>query len=228
MRVVAYMTVWKRPEVFEFCLKHYTENHLYPIVCGVSSDDPYFERQVEICMKYKVDWCVVENKPLGKKANELIDYCIGIYNPDYLLKVDSDDIINPDIWKPYELLMEIGAPFFGVTDILMVHADLKDTRLVEYPMVCGAAKMISVKLLDKLEYYYRPEVDSGLDTSMEGEVRRRTGIIPAQVPGVYVMDIKTATNISTWEVMSKRIYTKSAEPSEYFKHYIDQLNIVEG
>ncbi len=101
MKILAYMAIWKRPEITEKCIKGLKDLGLE--VFAVVSED-WAE---DLCKKYKAGFVRAENNPLGKKLNTGLAALMGL-KFDYLMTIGSDNFINPALFEAYKYYMNKG------------------------------------------------------------------------------------------------------------------------
>jgi len=139
MKILAFVAVWKRPEITERCFKGIKRLGL-PIFAVVSED--WAE---ELCKKYDADYVRTENEPLGKKFNVGLEGALK-KDFDYLMTFNSDTLINPDLLKVYEYYMKKNTGLIGVDKVYFVQNG--QAKHVDYQcQIIGAGRMISREAL---------------------------------------------------------------------------------
>lgn len=139
-KILAFVAVWKRPEITERCFKGIKELGL-PIFAVVSED--WAE---ELCKKYKADYIRTPNTPLGKKFNTGLEAALK-KDFDYLMTFNSDTLINPELLQVYKYHMEQNTGLIGVDKVYFVQ-DGK-AKHVDYQLqIIGAGRMISREALE--------------------------------------------------------------------------------
>lgn len=135
MKILAFVAIWKRPEITERCFKGIKKLGL-PIFAVVSED--WAE---ELCKKYKADYVRTENTPLGKKFNVGLEGALK-KDFDYLMTFNSDTLINPELLKIYEHYMNQGIGLIGVDKVYFIQG--KECKRVDYQeQIIGAGRLIS-------------------------------------------------------------------------------------
>jgi len=164
MKILIFVTVWQRPEITKLCLagirrlqKYKPEWNIEPLF--IVSED-WAE---EWCDQEKLNHIWVENSPLGRKMNLGIEAAMEL-DFTHLMFFNSDTIIDNellDIYEPYlqgkERVFNQEIEFFGIDKVHFIDMEGKRAKLVDYDLtICGAAKVISKKFLEK--YAYRVKV----------------------------------------------------------------------
>lgn len=205
--MIGIIPVWRRPEVTAITVKYIPE-WLKPLYV-LSEDDPEFKQNQEIIIKSGYDYCLYDNYPVSVKHNAGINYARQ-WDWDYLMTINSDDIIHPDLIELYKPFIEKEEAFFGVGDLNIY--DKVSGRSVFLPdynneMCMGAGRVIHRRVIDAMDGYIYPlDRDSGLDTFSRNRIIEsgfEETYIKTDLKG-YVLDIKTNTNINTFYLMGNR------------------------
>lgn len=135
MKILAFVAVWKRPEITERCFRGIKKLGL-PIFAVVSED--WAE---ELCKKYGADFVRTSNTPLGKKFNTGLEAALK-KDFDYLFTIGSDNLINPKLLDIYKYYMEKGTGLIGIDKCYFVQNE--EAKHVDYQQqIIGACRMIS-------------------------------------------------------------------------------------
>lgn len=165
MKIRIFVTVWKRPEITKLCLQGIRRLQKYKPEWDIK---PFFvvseDWAEEWCEKERVDHIWVENDPLGRKMNLGLEAAMEL-DFTHLMFFNSDTIIANellDIYEPYlegkEKVFGGEIEFFGIDKVHFVDLEGGRAKLVDYSMtLCGAAKVISRKFLEK--YAWRVKVE---------------------------------------------------------------------
>lgn len=54
-----------------------------------------------LCKKYRVDYCIHENEPLGLKKNFGLQVALKRHSFDYIIEIGSDDLLKNEIMEVY-------------------------------------------------------------------------------------------------------------------------------
>lgn len=150
------------------------------------------------------------NKPLGAKAN-FTSVCASLHDPDYVIFLDSDDIISNRVMEEYIHYMKKGVGVLGVKDLYFYGLHPRRGRYGIFGYwhgygprnrATGIAKCVSREIMEKPKVDWMPfnrRVNSGLD----GTMRAKTGrykpwkeVISLKDINGMAIDIKTGGNIN--------------------------------
>jgi hypothetical protein len=207
LKIRIVIPLWKRPLVTRFCFDGLVKlirdsKHELKVTCVIS--EKYYE---VVCKAYGFEYVYAENDPLGAKINKGIIHALS-HEWDYLMIMNSDDIIKADlINKYYEPFFESLNPFFGVDKVTYVNFYTKEAREFQYEFtVLGIGKCIRRDVVEKMRgKLYRPLLNRCLDDTMMDNVIA-AGYYPTFVKyqGMLAMDFKSETNIWPWERFKNR------------------------
>lgn len=157
-----------------------------------------------------------ENKPLGKKLNEVVG--AALYEGyDYICILGMDDFFSPLLVERYCDTIEKSHPlYFGLRGMylyepstarmMLFQTDAKGNypktnpddstvrRLKRTPL--GAGRMIHRSLFEGHKYFWAPDKNQGLDASLTATLRLPSAstLIPADSK-CFALDVKTKDNI---------------------------------
>jgi len=210
-------------------IEHWIESdHPVYLICILSPEDKYLEMNVKTCLDNNIEYIMYKNLPIGEKVNAGIDYILKRYDFDYLFKIDSDDLISPEIWQTYFPLMVRKELYFGITNVIFFNGFTGDMMETNYPIVCGAAKMIHRDILKKCNPVYPSLQNSGLDGGCQERIKKVLNIEPLKVDVKHMaLDIKTNTNINSWMSMKITSYSNIIETETIWSNIKDRFkNII--
>ena len=193
------------------------------VLCILSNDDPDVKDNTRKCIKPGFRICYFKNKPLGLKLNAGIEYALTHFEFDYIMNLGSDDIVHPALLQLYRESMQEKIDFFGLDKVYFY-----DTRvnklLISIEYVWGAGRMISRKILEKLqnkgEFLYKSTENRGLDCNSMEKINNllqipylqlKTGDFP------YLVDIKT--NESLNDILMMRNFTTEVDVDLLRRYY---------
>lgn len=150
-----------------------------------------------------------DNRPLGAKANYAA-ICAYIHDPDYIIFLDSDDIIDNRFMDAYIQKIKEGYEVIGVRDLYFygLHPNRGGfTKFAYWPgypnrpnKAIGVAKCLSRNLLEKVGLCpFNRRVNSGLDGTMRaktGKFKPAKCVISIKDYDAFAVDIKTQGNIN--------------------------------
>ena len=229
MKIIAHIPVWRRPEVTKITV-NYIPDWVTPIYILSREDPEYEENYVHITNK-GFEVFEYKNNPLGEKHNAGIIHAMQ-YEFDYLMNINSDDILNTKLIDLYKEDIENQTPFFGINDLYIF--DKVSGRMVLLPdyndsMCMGAGRMIHRTVLEKLNgKIYTPELANGLDTNSRKNIENagfkekclKTDLTP------YALDIKTWCNINTMVSIEGCIWHEIIDKD--INYVTDELRITTG
>jgi len=207
IRILTFTPVWRRPQVFEICLKGLKRLQEYkPETFAVRPffivSEPAAAEQVE---RYGFDFIYWENKPLGLKKNMGLRYAMNSFDFDYLMEVGSDDLIANsllDVLNPYftQETPQITPQSVWFIDVVTGKAAFWTTSVV-----LGAGRCISRAALELFSPAYElwePLINRGMDSHSWRNLQKK-GIGNILVPlrsRVYNLDLKSEVNINSLDV----------------------------
>jgi hypothetical protein len=202
LKIQIVIPIWKRPEVTKFCFEHLREmivstKHDFNVLCVISEPE-----YIEICESFGFDWVACDNNPLGNKINHGIKHALAHFEFDYLMMMNSDSIIKPELFDFYEPLFKNQHPFFGVNKVTFVNFKTKEAKDFVYEFsIIGPGKCIHYDVVSKLRgNLYRAELNRCLDdTMMEVLTHNKVGGKIVEYSGQLVYDVKSEVNIHPWE-----------------------------
>ncbi len=229
--------VYKRYELTRIVLNYYKElQPKYPIqllCCG--SDD----ESRKIARECGWDYEHHRNEPLNFKHNQLFR-AARQYNKPVML-IGSDDLISAEIIeyylkRPDNLKYVIGfntLHFYSVSDKRLIY-------FKGYPedhtgrVTMGAGRYFPVSVLQKINYEPfmgknpRKAFNSGMDT-LTSRLLIRYGIDEAEImlpeiPGAMIVDIKTETNITTFDRVL--LNCNECDVAEVFERFPNEMKLI--
>lgn len=146
----------QRPQIAElFCmaainLKENTRGHNVHIRALVSD-----EESRQLCKRYGIGITTTVASPLGRKMNTGIEAILD-YDFDYLLKIDDDDVVHPDLLNIYSPYMQARIHYFGVKQIYVLCSQTRQALYWKYKYntakLFGPGKMLSRQCLVNTGY----------------------------------------------------------------------------
>jgi hypothetical protein len=228
LKIQIVIPLWKRPEVTEFCFKGLHKlikecKHEIDVLCVISESE-----YIPVCAANGFHWMYFENNPLGKKINAGIKRALD-YKWDYLMMMNSDDIIKAElINKYYDPFFESKEKFFGLNKVTYVKFGTEEAREFCYDYsVLGIGKCLRRDVVENafksLGELYRSELSKCLDDTMLDNLIK-INVYPKMVKyeGMLAMDFKSETNIWPWEKFENR------GKKVCYKHELERENLTEG
>lgn len=203
MRIQIVIPLWKRPEVTKFCFDELKKliastKHELRVLCVISESE-----YIKVCDSYGFNWIYADNNPLGEKINKGIKRALESKWWEYLMMMNSDDVIKPElIDKYYQPFFDSKEKFFGISSVTYVNFHTKEARLFDYDYsVLGIGKCIRRDVVEEMKgNLYRPELNKCLDDTMMDNLMK-IKVYPRMVrySGMLAMDFKSEVNIWPWE-----------------------------
>lgn len=207
MRILIYIPVWKRPEITKLCYESLKRTVLKApegfsfVVVIVASN----KEDANLANEYGFDVFQTPNTPLGRKFNKGLEYALEQYNWDYLMQINSDNVLSIDFWKLFEQYFEHKQFFFGVDRVLFYDSITKDMRDFQYGTGCGIRFIrrdiveLSGFVNDQFQLW-TDGISSGLDNDSSRNIMQRSGkmqymVRHKDVRMPVVTDIKSDENI---------------------------------
>jgi hypothetical protein len=204
MNILIYTAIHKRPEITELFLlgierlKEYS-GHNIELFCVCSTQD-----DKKLLKEHGVEYCVYPNDSLADKLDYGFKQAIK-KDFDYLMGLGSDNLIDHELFeKHYDKLMRSNVDCFGLKSFGVVNSYTLETSIFHYfhednhKRLVGAGRMMSRHLCNKFvdkPFYNRNSFSKGADRASENEILKHTDIKCIFSPEIYVLDIKSQTNI---------------------------------
>jgi hypothetical protein len=208
LKIQIVIPLWKRPEVTKFCFAELKKliaasKHEISVLCVISEIE-----YINICKGFGFNWVAAPNNPLGSKINKGIKRALQLSNFDYLMMMNSDDVIKVDlIDRYYDPFFESKEKFFGISKVTYVNFYTQEAREFCYEYsVLGIGKCIRRDVVEDMKgELYRHELNKCLDDTMMDNLMR-IKVFPRMVryEGMLAMDFKSDVNIWPWEKFKDR------------------------
>lgn len=137
MKILIFTPFWKRPEIVKEYVKSINRltsipDHTFELLAVVSPEDPDLHdiRDHLSTVTVNTHLCYTKNSPLGLKKTigaEMAKYM----DWDYLLELNSDSMVNPEIFAFYKGCMDMGCKFWGLNNLWAVDFKTKETIFIE-------------------------------------------------------------------------------------------------
>ena len=203
MKLQVVIPLWKRPEVTRFCfdelIKLIAESkHQIRVLCVISESE-----YIPVCDSYGFNWIYAENNPLGAKINRGLKRTLEFKGWDYLMMMNSDDVIKAKlIDEYYQPFFDRHEKFFGISRVTYVNFRTKEARDFDYEYsVLGIGKCIRRDVVEAIGGdLYEPRLNKYLDdTMMSILIKKKVFPCIVRYEGMLAMDFKSETNIWPWE-----------------------------
>lgn len=211
MKILTFIPVWKRPEITKLCYESLKRTILKApkgfqfVVLIVASND----EDAELAHEYGFEVFRCENLPLGRKFNRGLEYGLDLGNWDYLMQINSDNVLSTDFWSIFEGHFKAKQYFFGVDRVYFYDSHTKQMREFQYGIGCGI-RFIRRDIVEKAGFVehgdnevfqlWDEERNAGLDNNSSRNIMVRTNKMQYmartdKVKRPVVVDIKSDENI---------------------------------
>lgn len=197
--MILFIALYKRREITRICFEAIKAlKTKVDVFCVCSCDE-----DVDLCQEYGFDYCVTENRPLGRKMNFGLKF-LRNKRFEYMMQLGSDDIITDDIFELYRECFERKELYFGIKDYYMADMERELCKYwvndVNHPI--GAGRVIHRDVLREMNYQLWPEqINKGLDTHSDINLKKHGFnckiIDTKKFP--YVIDLKSDENIHSYD-----------------------------
>lgn len=148
MRLLVYTPVFRRPEITEaYCLgiSRLRENFDLEALCVLSPEDE--TGNLDLMEKYGINYTMFKNK-LGAKKNHGLNVAME-QEFDYLVEMNSDDIIANELFDVYASLMAKGESFIGVGNFVFYNSVDGKAKECKSSTLFGIGRAYSKEAIDK-------------------------------------------------------------------------------
>lgn len=122
MKILVFTPVWKRPEITKaYCLgiQRLKKSFDVDVLCVLSPEDDSDNKV--LLEEYDIQYILHRNK-LGEKKNAGLQHALTL-DFDYLLEMNSDDIIADELLETYRDLMKKGENFIGIRNFVFYDSE---------------------------------------------------------------------------------------------------------
>lgn len=121
-KVLIYLAVWKRPEITELCFMGLERLRK---IFGTKAFAVISEPEMKaLCKRYRVDYCIHDNQPLGLKKNFGLQVAMKRHSFDYIIEIGSDDLLKNEIMEVYPW----DRHFMGLKSFIQMNSEDGDCR----------------------------------------------------------------------------------------------------
>lgn len=210
MKILVFTPIWKRPEITRLYLdglRRLIDACPFDTVpfLILSREDPTYQEHFDLVMEHDINFVEATNKTLGLKKNIALNHLLKNEQFDYLLELNSDGILHPDIWDLYNPYMVNEIPLIGLRNLYFW--DKVKNRVYfqwEYAMdgqTFGSGRLYHRSIL--CENFWDDNWRFGLDIA----VLKRNNIKDFGIDTGFqplMLDIKTATNLNPMPLILAR------------------------
>lgn len=157
MKILVFVPVWQRKEIFLKCLaglkrlnEYRKDINLIPF-CIIS--EAWAE---DYCLENNIKYSYAENKPLGRKMNFGFEDAMKL-EWDYLMIIGSDDLIANEYLDIIYPFLNKKTHFFGISEIYFIDEKKRRAKFLNYELELTAGKCLERKFIE--DYGRRVEVE---------------------------------------------------------------------
>ena len=210
MKILIFTPIWKRPEITRLYiggLHKLTNACPFDIetVLVLSREDPTYQEHFDLAMEHDINFIEATNKTLGLKKNIALNYLLKWVDFDYLLELNSDGILHPDIWDIYNPYIVNKIPIIGLRN-LYFWDKIEDKVYFQADYAMDGATFGSGRLYHRrvlCENFWDDDWRFGLDIA----VLKRNNLPDFGIDTGFkplLLDIKTATNLNPMPMIMAR------------------------
>jgi len=147
MKILVFTPIWKRPEITEvYCLGILRLKQKFNIdaFCVISPEDDSHNRL--LLEKYGIEYCEFRNK-LGAKKNFGLNEAMK-KDFDYLMELNSDDIVKDELIETYLDLMEGGEDFIGLGNFVFYDSNSGKSKECTSTTLFGIGRAYKKSMLE--------------------------------------------------------------------------------
>jgi hypothetical protein len=197
MRLLFFLAVWKRPEITEICfmgISRLRNTGLFQTeTLAVISE----ESMIPLCKKYNIDYCMHENKPLGRKKNYGLTQAFK-KEWDYLVELGSDDVLKNEYLELLTKHIE-GNHFLTIDHFSFLNSENGECRNYKTKSSYGLGRVISREALEK----YAKGVEFRASVDM---VTNHSSINKNEVGFITKSDALSLEKVSYGEIVGEEVY----------------------
>lgn len=207
MKVLVFTPIWKRPEITEvYCLglSRLRKRFDIDVFWVLSPEDPSLSRHKYLADLYDIKYCLHRNK-LGEKKNAGLKEAFKL-EWDYLMELNSDDIMKTELMYEYLDLMHQRVPFIGLGNFAFYNAKNGKAKHYDDKTVFGIGRLYRRDSIEGLTLW-NDNADTGMDNHSE-RVLKDNGIYPyiVKTKEPQAFDIKYEVNIWKYDDMPGQAY----------------------
>lgn len=198
--MIVFTPIWQRPEITEiYCLGVQRLN--LKAFCVVSPEDK--TRNKEIIKDYGFEVFETPNYPLGRKKNAGLEQLMK-NDFDYLIELNSDDLLRNEALEFYETLTAERCPFFGLSEFLVYDIKSGESVINRSSTMYGIGRGYSKASLTGKTLWADHE-NKGMDNRSYA-IMVSSGLAPRKIKADFplAIDLKSDVNIWGFDKMKNR------------------------
>lgn len=152
INILLFFPVWHRRDILRICLEgvkrliDYNSKQYKILPFAVVSD----KADADLLSEYNIPYIEYSNDFLGRKKNAGLAEALKRFDFDYLLEIDSDDLLSNNLLDHYLPFMEKAVPAFGPNQCSGIDMSNGEVGFVKTKLIIGAGRMIHREVLEKM------------------------------------------------------------------------------
>ena len=219
MRIALLITTHERPEITDICFQGVQRGQFIFDSLGLKlipyiavSDTP----NLDVAKSYQFNIYLTKNDEIGRKHNELLAHAM---NDDwaYMMQLGSDDLITDAGWLRLAACIVENRVGCGFTSLCFWKYNTAEMKYYAGKLILGAGRTLRRDViqntLDVFNTFWPDHQMRGLDGASASRFSRAWKIKKGfklkliEIQSANVIDIKSATNINSWESVQGCIRT---------------------
>lgn len=211
MKILIYIPVYLRRVITEICytglqrIRAKAPSEYESRVLIVASTD----EDEQLAQRFGFDTYRTANTPLGAKFNSGLEYALSVFDFDYILQLNSDDLLSVEFWDSFRECLSRRIPYFGIDSLYFIDSVTKEIKEFRYALGCGI-RFIRRDIVEQSGFIvengaevfrmWTPDISSGLDHDSDEHILVRANVAQRFVRTrvdyePLVVDIKSDVNI---------------------------------
>lgn len=224
-KILIFTPVWKRLELTKLCYKGIHRFRKALKSSGIQSEVLIIgseDEHEQLAAINKFNYIYVDNRYIGEKHNKGVMYALDNLEWDYLMQYSSDNFIKDEYATHINRAIENDTLFFGTDKNIKL--DSKTNKQFDVfswnGKAIGAGRIIHRDLLQKtylkFGYIWQQRKKKALDNDSSVNIYNATGvrcksITDRDCPSL-IIDVKSSTNINSFDGMYKTATKKYQQP----------------
>lgn len=192
----------------------------FPVVCVGDAE------HAGLCQKYGIQHFYQENRPATEKWNTAIREILK-YETDYIILIDSDDIMGNDYMEKLIEGMEAGADMIYTHQVYFWSSDgpnKGELLKLKAKQIIGVGKAVKTSVFIHKDRWWTSNRNSGMNSDLHRNIANHL-IKRREISGILV-DVKSKTNLNKFTFWKKKI--GNVIPSDLFYNAVgeEEMSII--
>lgn len=200
MKVLVYTPVYLRASVTRIYvagLQRLKNRRNIDVLCVVSPGD---DENKKILKEAKIKTVEAPNSPLGRKKNIGLAHAKKIAGWDYLLELNSDDVIKDELLEIYDPYMNNGEKFIGIQNFIFYDLISQKAKELNRPTMYGIGRAYRRDIIPDI--MWPNDKDRGMDNYSECVLKSK-GIEPKRITTDKPLAIDFKSDFNLWGYESR-------------------------